>query len=315
MPASSAARLLQARFQVAPDARGLFAFRLEASDDLRRWRPVGDEEQLVRLAHGGQTIERMAVELGNLHARFLRLRWSDPQHGAPLAKVEIDSVQEVGPVAPIEWSGALKPERCMGKKVEWTDIDFKGLIPGLVSRRFDVASSAIYITEERRRVVDFTDPYYPGGLVVLTKTSNTAIRQPSDLAGKKVSVQVGTKSANYLKAYYPQTALALVCAAALSAAAGWVVGLPALRVKGIYLGMATLSFGFIVEELFARWESVTGGNAGKHLAPPQVWGLSLESGTAFHFLCLGLTVVCTNIIHIMRIIGTIPAAHGFFTAF
>ncbi|ABM59801.1 branched-chain amino acid ABC transporter permease [Verminephrobacter eiseniae] len=88
-------------------------------------------------------------------------------------------------------------------------------------------------------------------------------------------------------------ALALVCAAALSAAAGWVVGLPALRVKGIYLGMATLSFGFIVEELFARWESVTGGNAGKHLAPPQVWGLSLESGTAFHFLCLGLTVVCT----------------------
>jgi polar amino acid transport system substrate-binding protein len=92
----------------------------------------------------------------------------------------------------------------MGKKVEWTDIDFKGLIPGLVSRRFDVASSAIYITEERRRVVNFTDPYYPGGLVVLTKASNTTIQQPSDLAGKKVSVQVGTKSANYLKEFYPQ---------------------------------------------------------------------------------------------------------------
>lgn len=104
--------LLQARFDVAPDARGLFAFRLEASDDLRQWRPVGGDEQLVRLAHGGQTIERMAVELGNLRTRFLRLRWSDPQHGAPLAKVEIDSVQEVEPVAPIEWSGALKPERC-----------------------------------------------------------------------------------------------------------------------------------------------------------------------------------------------------------
>jgi branched-chain amino acid transport system permease protein len=43
---------------------------------------------------------------------------------------------------------------------------------------------------------------------------------------------------------------------------GVVVALPALRVKGIYLGMATLSFGFIVEEVFARWESVTGGNAG-----------------------------------------------------
>ena len=56
--------------------------------------------------------------------------------------------------------------------------------------------------------------------------------------------------------------LALAAAAALSAAVGVVVGLPALRVKGIYLGIATLAFGFIVEEVFARWESVTGGNAG-----------------------------------------------------
>lgn len=104
--------LLQARFEVAPEARGLFAFRLEASDDLRHWRPVGGEEQLVRLAHGGQTIERLAVDLGSVHAHFLRLRWSDPQNGVPLTGVAIDSVQEIEPVAPLEWTGALKPERC-----------------------------------------------------------------------------------------------------------------------------------------------------------------------------------------------------------
>lgn len=104
--------LLQARFRIAPDAQGLFAFRLEASDDLRQWRWVSGEEQLVRLAHGGQTIERLAVDLGNLRTRFLRLRWSDPQHGALLTGVGIDSVQEVEPVAPLEWSGPLKPERC-----------------------------------------------------------------------------------------------------------------------------------------------------------------------------------------------------------
>ncbi|MET3496186.1 DUF3999 domain-containing protein [Variovorax boronicumulans] len=104
--------LLQARFEIAPEARGLFAFRLEASDDLRRWRPVGGEEQLVRLAHGGQTIERLAVDLGSLRTRFLRLRWTDPQHGAPITKTEIDSVQAVEPVAPLEWSAALRPERC-----------------------------------------------------------------------------------------------------------------------------------------------------------------------------------------------------------
>jgi len=104
--------LLQARFEVAAEARGLFAFRLEASDDLRHWRSIGGEEQLVRLAHGGQTIERLAVDLGSVHARFLRLRWSNPQNGAPLTGVAIDSVQEVEPVAPLEWTGALKPERC-----------------------------------------------------------------------------------------------------------------------------------------------------------------------------------------------------------
>lgn len=104
--------LLQARFEIAPDARGLFAFHLEASDDLRRWRPVGGEEQLVRLSHGGQTIERLAVDLGNLRTRFLRLRWSDPQHGVALTGVGIDSVQEIEPAAPLEWSASLKPERC-----------------------------------------------------------------------------------------------------------------------------------------------------------------------------------------------------------
>ncbi|RQO63760.1 DUF3999 domain-containing protein [Variovorax sp. KBW07] len=104
--------LLQARFRIAPEAQGLFAFRLEASDDLRQWRPVSGEEQLVRLAHGGQTIERLAVDLGNLRTRFLRLRWSDPAQGARLTGVGIDSVQEVEPVAPLEWSGPLKPERC-----------------------------------------------------------------------------------------------------------------------------------------------------------------------------------------------------------
>ena len=62
--------------------------------------------------------------------------------------------------------------------------------------------------------------------------------------------------------------LALACSAALSAIVGIVIGVPALRVKGIYLGIATLAFGFIVEEGLARWESVTGGNAGMHVKSP-----------------------------------------------
>ena len=95
--------------------------------------------------------------------------------------------------------------------------------------------------------------------------------------------------------------LALAAAAGLSAAVGLVVGLPALRVKGIYLGMATLSFGFIVEEVLARWESVTGGNAGIHLKKPNIFGWVLQTEIQFYFLCLVLTVVATlGILNLLR---------------
>ncbi|GKS73815.1 glutamine ABC transporter substrate-binding protein [Acidovorax sp. SUPP950] len=94
--------------------------------------------------------------------------------------------------------------KSMGKQVEWVDIDFKGLIPGLISRRFDMAVSGIYITDERKKVVDFTEPYYAGGLVAMVKEGNTTIRKPADLDGKKISVQVGTKSVAFLTQNYPK---------------------------------------------------------------------------------------------------------------
>lgn len=97
--------------------------------------------------------------------------------------------------------------KAMGRPIEWIDIDFKGLVPGLVSRRFDVAVSAIYITDERKKVVDFTNSYYAGGLVIMVKDGNKTIAKPADLAGKKVSVQVGTKSVQFLKEKYPQAQL------------------------------------------------------------------------------------------------------------
>ena len=87
--------------------------------------------------------------------------------------------------------------------------------------------------------------------------------------------------------------VSLAVAAGLSAAVGAVVGLPALRVKGIYLGIATLSFGFIVEEGLARWDSVTGGNAGMHVKAVNLFGLEASSNEAFYSVCLVVTVLST----------------------
>lgn len=94
--------------------------------------------------------------------------------------------------------------------------------------------------------------------------------------------------------------VSLACSMALAAAAGVVVGLPALRVKGMYLAIATLSFGFIVEEVLARWESVTGGNAGRSVPAPQLFGLALDGAASFYLLCLacmtGATLVVLNLL-------------------
>jgi branched-chain amino acid transport system permease protein len=100
--------------------------------------------------------------------------------------------------------------------------------------------------------------------------------------------------------------IALALAALLSAAVGVIVGLPALRVKGIYLGIATLSFGFIVEEVLARWESVTGGNSGIHVKQPDLFGYKVDSAVGFYFLCLVIAIVAT--LGILNLLRSPPAA-------
>jgi len=95
--------------------------------------------------------------------------------------------------------------------------------------------------------------------------------------------------------------LSMAMAAGLSAAVGVIVGLPALRIKGIYLSIATLAFGFIVEEVLARWESVTKGNAGMSVTSPQFFGADLSSGEAFYYIALGVCVVVTlGVMNLLR---------------
>jgi branched-chain amino acid transport system permease protein len=118
--------------------------------------------------------------------------------------------------------------------------------------------------------------------------------------GHAAFMGVGAYTEAYLASRGWPFPLSLACAMALSAAAGVVVGLPALRVKGMYLGIATLSFGFIVEEVMARWESVTGGNGGKAVAPLKAFGWTADTDMSFYFVCLaclaGSTLVVLNLL-------------------
>ncbi|WP_207302102.1 transporter substrate-binding domain-containing protein [[Erwinia] mediterraneensis] len=92
----------------------------------------------------------------------------------------------------------------LDRPVQWTNVDFKGLIPSLTAGRADIAVSGIYITPERAQVVNFTQPYLAGGLVAMVKEGNNSINAPADLSGKKVSVQTGTKSVEWLRTNMPE---------------------------------------------------------------------------------------------------------------
>lgn len=69
----------------------------------------------------------------------------------------------------------------------------------------------------------------------------------------------------------------LAAAMAAGAAAGWLASLPAKRLSGLYLAMATLAFGFLVEEGMTRWETVTGGARGLVVDPAAPGSLVLQA--------------------------------------
>ena len=80
--------------------------------------------------------------------------------------------------------------------------------------------------------------------------------------------------------------LSVALAAMITAGAGVLVGLPALRMTGVYLTIATLAFALIIQEVLSHWEAVTGGLKGKAVAKAVIFGFSFGGGAAFYFLCL-----------------------------
>ncbi|WP_152207928.1 ABC transporter permease subunit [Marinobacter changyiensis] len=74
----------------------------------------------------------------------------------------------------------------------------------------------------------------------------------------------------------------------VSGIAGTLVGLVALRTRGLYLAMATLAFGFIVEILSQRWVDLTGGTMGLMGVPTLDFG-NFRMGPIYFFWVAGFT--------------------------
>jgi branched-chain amino acid transport system permease protein len=86
-------------------------------------------------------------------------------------------------------------------------------------------------------------------------------------------------------------ALCVISAAVITAMVGYLLGLPCLRLSGLYLAMATLGFTLIVQEMLLQLSVITHGSEGMLVPTASVLGFRFDSDYRKYYLILGVTVV------------------------
>ncbi|MBP0113071.1 MULTISPECIES: branched-chain amino acid ABC transporter permease [Bradyrhizobium] len=110
--------------------------------------------------------------------------------------------------------------------------------------------------------------------------------------GHAAFLAIGAYTAAYLQKYNVPFPVYFLAAGASTGIIGAMVGFPALRLTGIYLVIATISFALIVEEILARWESVTNGNEGMRVKTLSLLGVTVpRDSPTFYYLCLAVLVL------------------------
>ncbi|MGK7378906.1 transporter substrate-binding domain-containing protein [Planococcus sp. 1R117A] len=85
-----------------------------------------------------------------------------------------------------------------GFEIQFRPMDFIGIIPALEEGELDLAIAGMSITEERKEVLDFSDPYFDAGLTLVTAKDNTDISSLEDLDGKIIAVKSGTTGSKFV---------------------------------------------------------------------------------------------------------------------
>ncbi|PTN39034.1 branched-chain amino acid ABC transporter permease [Desulfonatronum sp. SC1] len=95
---------------------------------------------------------------------------------------------------------------------------------------------------------------------------------------------------------------ALLFGGLVTAVVGMLFGIPSLRLKGIYLAIATLAAQLILSYVFLHWESVTGGSIGMGLDAPVILGMSLDNDAKMFYLTFG--VAAASVLLVANILRT-----------
>ncbi len=110
--------------------------------------------------------------------------------------------------------------------------------------------------------------------------------------GQAAFMGIGAYTVAIAQARWGLTALpALLAGGTAALACGILVGLPSLRVKGLYLAIATIAAGVLAHFVFGHFASFTGGPAGITLKPARVFGLDLDDSFRFYWLVMPVTAL------------------------
>lgn len=87
----------------------------------------------------------------------------------------------------------------LGVKAEFVPGNISGLIPGLVSGKFDLVMSGLLATDERKKSIDFSIPYGTDGTIAVTLKDNTKVEDVTKLSGLVVGVIGGSGTHSVVK--------------------------------------------------------------------------------------------------------------------
>ncbi|OHY80728.1 glutamine ABC transporter substrate-binding protein GlnH [Marinobacter sp. AC-23] len=135
----------------------------------------------------------LTVAAGTVSAETLRVA-TDPSF-VPFEMLD----QETGEMIGFDMEIIAEVAERAGFDYNLNTMDFNGIIPALQTGNVDIAIAGITITDEREKIVDFSDPYYDSGLRILIRQDNEDVTEISDLEGLKIGSKIGSTSYDYLK--------------------------------------------------------------------------------------------------------------------
>ncbi len=98
----------------------------------------------------------------------------------------------------------------MGRTCDLVAQDWDGIIPGLIADKYDFVIASMFITEERKKKVAFSDPYYLAAMsYVAPKGAGISDFSTEALSGMTFGAQSGTTQADFIQAVYPDADLRL----------------------------------------------------------------------------------------------------------